>query len=140
MMVELLLVLVPSVLVKRVNIPPTAIVGPNQTVNASQIVTLDGSKSFDKDGGTIASYKWVQVSGSPTVTLTGANTAKATFKAPSSNTDTTLTFKLTVTDSDGGASSTATTNIHVKRFNQPPLANAGTNQTTSGGSTSNVRW
>ena len=85
-----------------------------QTVNSSQTVTLDGSKSNDPDGGKIASYSWVQTAGSA-VTLTGANTAIASFKAPLVNKDTTLTFKLTVTDNDGGASSSASTNILVKQ-------------------------
>ena len=86
----------------------------DRTVNSSQTVTLDGSKSNDPDGGKIASYQWVQTSGQ-TVTLTGANTAIASFKAPVVNKDTTLSFKLTVTDNDGGAHSSATTNILVKQ-------------------------
>ena len=77
-------------------------------------MTLDGSKSYDPNGGKIASYQWTQTSGQ-TVTLTAANTAIASFKAPVVNKDTTLSFKLTVTDNDGGASSSTTTNIIVKQ-------------------------
>ena len=117
------------IIVKHVNVPPIADAGTNQTVNGNTTVTLDGTKSRDSDGGNISSYQWIQTSG-PIVTLTGANAAKATFTAPTSTiSDTTLTFRLTVKDSDGGASSSATTSVLVKRTNVPPVANAGANQT-----------
>lgn len=32
------------------NTPPIAIVGPNQSVNVGEVVTLDGSASNDPDG------------------------------------------------------------------------------------------
>ncbi len=118
-----------NVLVKNVNIPPIANAGSNQTANENTTgVKLDGSKSFDRDG-TIKSYTWTQTAG-PTITLSGATTAVATLTAPSVIKDTTLTFKLTVTDNDG-ASSSATTNLLVKNVNIPPVANAGTNQTVN---------
>ena len=112
-----------SVLVKNLNQPPIAkaTVSPSSTVNGGTVVTLDGSASSDPDGK-ITSYQWVLTAGSPTITLQGANTAKATFTAPSNlAADTTYTFKLTVTD-NGGASSSATTNVLVKHLNQPPIA------------------
>jgi hypothetical protein len=113
-----------NVPVSNVNIAPTAVVTPvNQTVNASQRVTLDGSNSNDyKDGGTIASYSWVQTAGPP-VTLQGANTAKASFAAPSSvNEDTSLTFALIVRDNHGATSTNpATTNVLVKDLNIAPI-------------------
>ena len=119
-----------NVLVKHVNIPPTALITlANQTVNENTTgVILDGSASSDKDG-TIKSYSWTQTSG-PSVPLTGEKTSKATFTAPSVAKDTTLTFKLAVTDNDN-ATSSATTNILVKNVNIPPVANAGTNQTVN---------
>ena len=120
-----------SVLVKNVNIPPRANSGSNQTVDGGALVTLDGTKSNDPDGGSVASYLWTQTSG-PAVTLSAANTAKATFTSPTSTTSNiTLTFKLTVKDSDGGAASSASTTVLVKRTNVPPIANAGSNQTVN---------
>ena len=116
----------------RTNIPPIANAGANQTVNENTTgVRLDGSKSTDPDGGKIASYQWVQTAG-PTVTLTGANTATPTFNAQSVTKDTTLTFKLVVTDNNGASSTNiAITNVLVKNVNIPPIANAGTNQTVN---------
>ena len=41
---------------------PVASAGPNQTVDAATVVTLNGSGSNDPDG-TIASYAWTQTAG-----------------------------------------------------------------------------
>jgi hypothetical protein len=112
------------------NQPPTANAGPAQTANEGATVTLTGSGT-DPDG-TIASYTWVQTAG-PTVALTNANTATATFTAPAVTADTVLTFALTVTDNNGGTA-TATTNVTVRNVNQPPVANAGAAQTVNEGS------
>ena len=90
-----------------VNAAVTAIAnaGPNQTgIQRGTKVTLDGSQSVG--AGT---YAWTQVvsPGDPTVTLTGANTAKPTFtfpfyKYPANNG--LLQFKLVVTSPDGSSS------------------------------------
>ena len=91
----------------------------------------------DPDGGTIASYNWVQTAGSPTVTLSGVNTATPSFTAPSVNTDTSLAFKLTVTDNEGlSSTNNATTTVLVKNINNPPIANAGIDQTVNENTTS----
>ena len=58
-----------------------------------------------------------------------------TFTAPDvSASGDTLTFKLTVTDNDGGTA-TDTVNINVNNVivNQPPTANAGSDQTVNEG-------
>jgi hypothetical protein len=81
-------------------------------VNGSSVVTLDGSASHDPDGDTL-SYNWTQTS-NPLVTLSGENTPKATFTAPTLQEDTALFFKLTVTDK-AGLSDSATEKITVKR-------------------------
>ena len=104
-----------------VNATPVANAGPDQSVKLNTAtVTLDGSASNDSDG-TIASYAWQQISGTPTVTLTGASTATPTFHAP--NAAATLTFRLTVTD-NSGASAQDTVVVNVVA-NQAPIANAG---------------
>lgn len=99
-----------GVVVARTNQPPVANAGANQAVNEGASVTLTGSGA-DSDG-TIVSYAWVQTTG-PAVTLTGANTATASFTAPQVTADTVLTFRLTVTDNDG-ATGTATTDVTVQ--------------------------
>ena len=79
------------------NYIPIANAGADLTVEAGASVTLDGSGSSDQDGDTLT-YLWKQVKG-PKVTLSGADTVRATFTAPSSAT--TLRFRLTVTDEHG---------------------------------------
>jgi LmbE family N-acetylglucosaminyl deacetylase/ribosomal protein L14 len=114
------------------NQPPTANAGAPQTVNEGATVTLPGNGT-DTDG-TIASYAWTQTAG-PTVTLSNANTATASFTAPRVSANTPLTFQLTVTD-NLGATDTDTVNIlvnNVPASNQPPTANAGLDQRVNGG-------
>ncbi|MCP4413722.1 MAG: hypothetical protein GY808_14270 [Gammaproteobacteria bacterium] len=82
-------------------------------------VTLDGSSSRDSDGS-IASYVWVQTAGTSSVTLTNASTAVATFTSPVVDTDTPLTFQLTVTD-DQGLSATDSVVVTVTP-DQSPVA------------------
>ncbi len=64
----------------RTNRAPTANAGSNQTVSLGATVTLRGS-GMDPDRDTL-SYSWLQTRGSPTVNLSGANTATASFTAP----------------------------------------------------------
>jgi chitinase len=78
------------------NQAPTANAGPDRTVTPGSATTLSGSGT-DSDGS-ITGYAWSQIAG-PSVTLSGANTARASFTAPSSNT--TLSFRLIVTDNQG---------------------------------------
>ncbi|MGD0167940.1 MAG: PIG-L family deacetylase, partial [Gaiellaceae bacterium] len=101
---------------------PVANAGLNQNnVKTGATVTLDGSLSSDPDIGDTLSYAWTQTGG-PSVTLTGATTAKPTFTAPASATS--LTFKLTV--SDGTLNDSASVTITVP--DRPPVANAGPDQ------------
>lgn len=105
------------------NNPPNAVAGNDQTVNPGATVTLNGTGSNDPDGDPLT-YAWTQIAGSPTVTLSGANTATATFTAPSASVQKTFTFRLTVNDGKGG-SDTDDIVITVNPANQPPNANAG---------------
>ncbi len=75
---------------------PTANAGADRTVAGGTAVTLSGTAST----GTIQSYAWTQTAGTA-VTLTGANTATATFTAPTVAVSTPLTFRLTVTGVGG---------------------------------------
>jgi hypothetical protein len=76
-----------------------AFAGADATVQQGQSVTLDGTEST----GEVASYAWTQVAGTP-VTLTGADTAKPTFTAPSTSGP--LSFTLTVNGPGGPSSDT----------------------------------
>lgn len=81
----------------RVSRRPVADAGSDQTAAAGASVTLDGSGSSDPDGDTLT-YSWEQYAGE-TVTLSGTNTASASFTAPDERD--VLQFRLTVTDSSG---------------------------------------
>tara|TARA_Y100001970_G_scaffold57982_1_gene73491 strand:+ start:177 stop:4259 length:4083 start_codon:yes stop_codon:yes gene_type:complete len=76
---------------------PISDAGLDQIVQTGQEVTLDGSSSYDPDGGLISTYQWS--TSDANVTLNGEGTASPTFNAP--NSLDTLTFNLSVTDSEG---------------------------------------
>ena len=109
------------------NITPTANAGADQSVNENTSVSLDGSASSDADGS-IASYSWTQTAGS-NVILNNANTASPGFTSPEvAIAGETLSFQLIVTDNLGVSSTADTVNITVNNVNQPPVANAGADQ------------
>ena len=113
------------------NQPPIANAGPDQTVDEGQLVNLNGSNSTDPDDG-IASYHWIQI-GEPTVTLSDPNGQQPTFTAPDvGSEDASLSFELTVVD-HSGLESRDSCIINITLLNEPPVANAGTNQTVDEG-------
>ena len=75
---------------------PTANAGPDKVVAQDSTVTLDATGSTNA-----TSFAWKQTGGTPTVTLTGANTAKPTFKFPKANA--VLTFQVTATGANGSS-------------------------------------
>lgn len=79
---------------------PIARAESTQTVRTSSAVILDGSASSDPGDFLPLTYQWKQTSG-PAVTLTGANTAIASFDAPATTQTMTLTFELVVTNAQG---------------------------------------
>lgn len=114
------------------NYVPVARAGPDKEVNDGTAgVTLDGTSSSDLDGS-ITSFQWKQVSGQPTVSLTGANTAKASFNAPILTSNAVLSFRLTVTD-DKGASSYDEVNVTILHTNTPPVGDAGPDKSVNEG-------
>ncbi len=81
------------------NYLPLPDAGPDTQLvtTGGDFVTLNGRNSVDLDG-TLVSYAWTQTDGR-NVTLSGADSAQASFVAPS--TTSTLEFALTVTDNSG---------------------------------------
>jgi len=113
------------------NNPPVVAAGADQTVTEGDLISLDGSTSFDADG-TIASYLWEQLSGPNAGTLANATTSVASFTAPAvaSNTTEEQIFRLTATD-NSGFTSTDIISIFVRDVlvaNIAPVSDAGTDQ------------
>ncbi len=110
--------------IKDANQAPIANAGPDQSVNESTTVTLDGSASNDPDGDLPLSYLWTQTAGAHNITLIGANTANATFTAPNvSSSGDLLIFSLNVTDAKGLASSSPLDSVSVTVNDNPQLNN-----------------
>jgi hypothetical protein len=114
-----------------INEPPTADAGPDLTANEGEMITLDASKSVDEDDG-IGGYQWVQIEGTP-VSLSDPAAASPGFTAPDVGPDgAALKFQLTVTD-NGGLQAQDTSIVNVCWQNQPPVSDAGVDQTVDGG-------
>lgn len=109
-----------NITVKQVNRAPKANAGTDQTVTSNSTATLSGSGS-DPDGDAL-SYAWTQTDTTEVkATLSSSTVAAPTFTAPSVTQNTTLTFKLTVTD-PGKLSATDSVDVVVKPLVQPPPA------------------
>ena len=91
--------------------PPSANAGSDQSVEPEDLVTLDGSTSFDSDGA-IVSYLWTQTAGEE-VTLSSDTDAIVTFTVPVVVESTTWTFLLTVEDDAGN---TANDEVNITAY------------------------
>lgn len=117
------------------NSAPTANAGVDKSAMELSTVTLNGSGSSDSDG-TLASYQWTQVNnGAPSVNITNATNANASFEAPDVATTTEFEFQLTVTD-DGGAS--ATDRLLIEVTSLMPDANVTANAEVLSGDSLNL--
>jgi hypothetical protein len=96
-------------------IPVRAQAGPDQTVAAGQLVTLDGSASTNAQ-----TYSWTSP---PGISLTNPNSATPSFTAPAPGS---YLFTLTVTGPGGPSSATVTITVNAA---VAAVANAGPNQT-----------
>ena len=105
------------------NRAPTAYAGADQMVAPGTSVTLDASGSSDLDGDTLEGHSWEQPAG-PRVMLSSTTAVSPTFTAPSMQT--TLTFRVTVSDGRGGSDSDTVT----IRVNRPPVAVATASPST----------
>ena len=113
-----------------INVIPLADAGPDFGVMTGAPVTLSGSL-LTPNAGTIA-YSWVQTAGTA-VTLSNPNIRNPSFTAPGS--PTILKFALTITG-NGQASVADEVEVAVSAptMNSLPVANAGPDQTVTGGS------
>jgi hypothetical protein len=102
---------------KGANAPPVADAGPDRSEGSAHRVDLSTFGSSDDHG--IVSSMWSQIAG-PNVTLQFGNTQlDRSFTAPIVDTDTVLTFALTVIDDEGLASAPDTVDITILPL--PPI-------------------
>lgn len=111
-----------------INHLPTAVAGPDLTINEEQTGTLNGSGRDPDSGQTqTLSYFWSQLDG-PAIALSATDVPAPSFTAPRILADSIATLRLTVTDSAGGSVSDEVV-IGILNVNTPPLANAGADLT-----------
>ncbi|MEN8170800.1 MAG: Ig-like domain-containing protein [Pseudomonadota bacterium] len=115
-----------SVTVSPVNHAPLVNAGDDQTIDEQAAVTLSGTASDPDADGILTSYAWTQLSGTP-VTLSGADSLNASFTAPTLKQAAVLSFRLTVTDDEGGVSFDEMV-VTVNPVNHPPVVSAGNDQ------------
>ncbi|WP_323389861.1 myxosortase-dependent M36 family metallopeptidase [Myxococcus qinghaiensis] len=108
-----------DVVINDVNRAPV-VTASSVTVDERSTATLAATAS-DADGDTLT-YEWTQTSG-PAVTLSGANTANATFATGEVAANAVLTFRVTV--SDGTVDATQDVTVNVLHINRAPTVNAG---------------
>lgn len=100
---------------------PSANAGADRNVNESSTVDLTGGYT-DPDND-VTTFLWEQTGGPLVATINGADTANASFTAPSTVylENLVLTFSFTVTDAQGFTSSDEVV-LTVVNVNQPPVA------------------
>ncbi len=106
------------------NTAPVADAGPDQTVQVTDIVQLDGSDSTDVDGD-LLTFSWTiltQPAGS-TATLNDAISVMPTFVADASG-----SYDIELIVNDGTVASESDT-VAITTINSPPVAEAGPDQT-----------
>lgn len=108
------------IIVNTTGVAPVANAGVDQTVVSGVTVSLNGSFSE----GTNNQYRWTEIPNA-TVTISGAETALASFTAPTVTVPTTLNFKLAVSNTLGSSDDSVSITINPSL----PTANAGPDQT-----------
>jgi len=118
-----------SVLFSGVGYPPQSDPGANQEVKQGQSVTLNGTNSYDSEGGNLT-YSWSQVSGKE-IDLVDDDQAVAHFRAPTVSQDSILKFTLLVEDENGDIGKNS---VYVTvKADSMPHADAGGDRTVNEG-------
>jgi hypothetical protein len=107
------------------NLSPVASAGPDQSVHAGALVTLDGSASVDPDGNYPLTYAWTiaSVPSGSVAALSDPATVNPSFPADMPGD---YTVELVVTDGLGTAS--AMDSVLISTTNAAPVADAGPDQ------------
>lgn len=122
------------------NRPPVAITQGPRVIRAvpGQVISLDGSKSFDPDGQPLT-YQWTQLSG-PAVTLSNPISALPSFVAPDGN-PVTLQFRLVVNDAfQTSAPSEIGLTIYSIALNPQPFPPVGAPSSPSSPANGAMSW
>ncbi|KAJ9665686.1 hypothetical protein H2201_004170 [Coniosporium apollinis] len=118
---------------------PVANAGVDVAQRPGVVVTLQGSNTNDKIAAADLVFAWTQISGPTGITLAGANTAKATFTAPTqADAVTNREFQLTVSSkSDATIKSTDTVVVKIdKAIKDVVTITSYTHTNTNGGTLS----
>ena len=128
-----------TVTVRSMNFFPVAEVGPDRTVQSGETVTLDVSRSYDRDG-TIVRFAWtgtIDRLDDRKLPLENADTATPSFMAPAlapGDEDLRILFQLIIWDNEGD-SDLGFMWVTVTAPNVPPVADAGLDQAVFSGET-----
>ena len=114
-----------TVVIITANRAPIANAGDDQTVAVDEEVLLDGSESNDPDGDNL-SYNWIMTDAPLGST---ASLSDSTIQMPSLLVDLPGNYTITLIVNDGILDSLVDEVIISTLINQPPIANAGENQT-----------
>lgn len=128
---------------------PRVNAGGDQTVTdktSTDATTVTLSGTAQRQGGTISSYRWTQIGGTPTVTFIAAAGAAAgagpevSFEAPDVDGNQTFKFQLEVTADDGQTvRDTTEVTIIDTDVNSAPTVRVGDDRTVNEGATVSLR-
>jgi hypothetical protein len=118
------------VIVSTTNSAPVAEAGSDQSGTVGTVIHLDGSQSSDVDGNPLT-YQWSFVSKPTTSTATLTTPASVT---PQFTIDKPGTYVVQLIVNDGTVASAADT-VTISTLNSKPVANAGTDQSGTVGTT-----
>lgn len=111
-----------------VNQPPVAMAGPDKNITLPQnSTTLDGSASSDPENNIVA-FEWTKIDGPASFSFSNPLASQTTVNQLEAGV---YIFKLQVTDNEGlRDTDTIEVTVHAAApVNQPPVANAGADQT-----------
>jgi len=121
------------------NTPPVADAGANQILTLGDTANLDASGSTDADGDALT-YAWIFASTPSGSALVDGNISQSGGPTASFTADVAGVYTLVVAATDGVDSDTDTLDItfNPSSTNNPPVADAGANQTETLGNTVNL--